>query len=146
MMQEPRSSLSYRFPVSVKGVVLRDAQVVLLRNERDEWELPGGKLDPDESPEECVVREIREELGLEVTAGALLDAWVYTVTPEARVLIVTYGCLEVTLRDAVLSHEHKQVGWFPLQQVGALRMPEGYKGSVQCWAERRRLAEPMERR
>jgi len=33
------------FPVSVKGVVVRDGRVLLLRNERDEWELPGGKLD-----------------------------------------------------------------------------------------------------
>jgi hypothetical protein len=31
------------FPVSVKGVVVRDGRVLLLRNERDEWELPGGK-------------------------------------------------------------------------------------------------------
>jgi mutator protein MutT len=127
---------SYRFPVSVKGVVLREAQVVLLRNERDEWELPGGKLDPHESPEQCVVREIREELGLEVTAAALLDTWVYPITPEAHVLIVTFGCTEVALHDVVLSHEHRQVGWFPWQDLAALRMPEGYRSSVRCWAQR----------
>ncbi|MGP3946800.1 hypothetical protein ACTWQK_45600, partial [Streptomyces sp. 6N106] len=57
------------WPVSVKGVAL-DAQdrVVLLKNERDEWELPGGRLEigspdgavlPDASPEAALEREIR---------------------------------------------------------------------------------------
>jgi 8-oxo-dGTP pyrophosphatase MutT (NUDIX family) len=48
------------FPVSVKGVLLGEEGVVLLENERREWELPGGRLEVGESPEECVVREIRE--------------------------------------------------------------------------------------
>jgi 8-oxo-dGTP pyrophosphatase MutT (NUDIX family) len=128
--------LAYRFPVSVKGVVMRNAQVVLLHNERDEWELPGGKLESDESPEQCVIREIHEELGLEVVALVLLDTWVYAITSQVRVLIVTYGCVEMTLRDVVLSHEHKQLAWFPVPGLAALRMPEGYKRSVHDWAQR----------
>ena len=38
------------FPVSVKGVLVRDGQVLLLKNEREEWELPGGKLGLGEEP------------------------------------------------------------------------------------------------
>jgi mutator protein MutT len=136
LKHEPQDNLAYRFPVSVKGVVIRNAQVVLLHNERDEWELPGGKLEPNESPEQCVIREIHEELGLEVATPVLLDTWVYAITPQVRVLIVTYGCVEVTLRDAALSHEHKHLAWFPIPGLATLRIPEGYKRSVYRWAHR----------
>jgi hypothetical protein len=45
------------FPVSIKGVVLRAGRVLLLRNDRDVWELPGGRPEVGETPEQCVVRE-----------------------------------------------------------------------------------------
>jgi 8-oxo-dGTP pyrophosphatase MutT (NUDIX family) len=133
----PRDNGAYRFPVSVKGVVIRSDRVVLLKNERREWELPGGKLEPPESPEACVAREISEELQLDVTVARLLDTWVYEITPQVRVLIVTFGCSETSERGAVLSNEHKQLEWFPLSQVPGLRMPRGYKSSIRAWAESR---------
>jgi 8-oxo-dGTP pyrophosphatase MutT (NUDIX family) len=37
-----------RWPVSMKGVVLISSRVALVRNDRDEWELPGGRLEPGE--------------------------------------------------------------------------------------------------
>jgi len=46
-----------KLPVSIKGVVLRKSSagsdVLLLRNNRQEWELPGGRIDGSETPEEC---------------------------------------------------------------------------------------------
>jgi 8-oxo-dGTP pyrophosphatase MutT (NUDIX family) len=135
MRHQPRDNEAIRFPVSVKGVVIRRGKVVLLRNERDEWELPGGKLELSESPQSCVAREIAEELCLQVEPGALIDTWLYCITPEVQVLVVTYGCHETVEVEAVLSHEHKQLGWFALSEVAALLMPEGYKTSIRSWSE-----------
>jgi 8-oxo-dGTP pyrophosphatase MutT (NUDIX family) len=136
----PQDNRAYRFPISVKGVVLHAERVVLLKNERDEWELPGGKLEPGESPETCVIREIHEELGLPVNTGPLLDTWVYHIATGVDVLIVTYGCYPVPFARVTHSPEHKAVGLFTLQAIQALPMPEGYKRSIQAWGEQQTIA------
>src|ERR1700716_2331386 len=97
----PRDNDARRFPVSVKGVVIRSGRVILLRNERDEWELPGGKLELSESPEQCLAREMSEELGLVVEAESILDSWVYTIVPGVHVVVLAYGCVESSLNEAV---------------------------------------------
>lgn len=131
-----RDGAALLYPVSIKGVVLVEGRVVLLRNERDEWELPGGKLDPGETPERCVVREIDEELGLAVACDAILDSWVYAVRPGLAVLIVTYGCRLEGDADIRISHEHKEVGLFRPDEIDALPMPAGYRRSIRDWLAR----------
>ena len=129
----PQDNKAYRFPVSVKGIVYQDGKVVLLKNERDEWELPGGKLELGEAPEFCVVREIEEELGLVAKTGPLLDSWVYHIYEGVDVLILTYGCYPTPFSAVTHSPEHKAVGLFNPEEVKTLRMPEGYKKSIQSW-------------
>ena len=140
MTSAPRDNEAYRFPVSVKGVVLRDDAVILVKNRRDEWELPGGKLELGESPETCVAREIEEELRLAVRAESLVDAWVYTIAEGTHVLVMTYGCREETRRPAALSDEHTRLAWVPVDEVRTLRMPDGYKTSIARWRDARRSA------
>jgi len=138
MSNPPRDNDAFRFPVSVKGVVIRGGKVILVRNERDEWELPGGKLELSETPERCLAREIAEELRLEIEPESILNSWLYTIAPDVHVLILTYGCLDSSQAEAVLSDEHKELRWFPLAEVDALKMPEGYKASIRSWSARHR--------
>lgn len=121
------------FPVSVKGVLVHDGRVLLLKNERDEWELPGGKLELGEQPVDCLAREITEETGLQVTTGPILDSWQYHIRADRNVLIVTYGCYPENSRPPTLSDEHKGIGFFTLAETGTLHMPAGYKRSIQSW-------------
>lgn len=67
--------IPYLIPVSAKGIVIEDGKVWLRKNERNEWELPGGKIDPGEQPHETVVRELREELGFELEAKDIVHAY-----------------------------------------------------------------------
>jgi mutator protein MutT len=128
-----------RFPVSIKGVVLVGERVVLLKNEREEWELPGGRLEAGESPPVCVVREIREELAIDVTVAELLDCWLYEVLPGQEVVIVTYGCRYDGDGAVRRSHEHSAVGLFDPADIDGLPMPEGYRRSIRDWHRRRQV-------
>jgi 8-oxo-dGTP pyrophosphatase MutT (NUDIX family) len=129
--------MTYRsqlYPVSVKGVVIRAGLVLLLRNERDEWELPGGKLELGEDPARCAEREIAEETGWQVSAGPLIDAWQYHIGDSADVLVLTYGCYPATgSGEPAVSGEHSAAGLFTHAAAAELRMPDGYKRSIAAW-------------
>jgi ADP-ribose pyrophosphatase YjhB (NUDIX family) len=93
--------------------------LVLRRADDGRWGLPGGWLDPNETPEECAVRETREETGLEVRALGLVG--VFTRKPATRhgmttAVAVLYLCERVggVLRG---SHESTAVDFLRVEDV-----------------------------
>lgn len=119
--------------VSIKGVVQVGGKVVLLRNERNEWELPGGRTENADSPEATVEREIAEELGIRIRADHVVDAWMYNVLTGGTVLVVTYSCRTPADLDPGqfrLSSEHSDFGLYDVREMGGLRIPLGYVRAV----------------
>jgi len=119
--------------VSVKGVLLEPGGVIVLRNERDEWELPGGRPEPGENHEACLVREVLEELGLAVCVRQRVDTWLYEVRTGRVVTIVTYGLVRADMARPRLSAEHVAIGVAPVDQLAQWPMPEGYRQSIRSW-------------
>lgn len=120
----------YQLPISVKAVISLNGQIPLLRNERDEWELPGGKLDLGESPTACVQREVHEELNIDISVGMNVHNWVYTIFPYRHVFVVTYFAKAVEGATPHFSHEHKELILVSPDEVNKLNMPEGYKVAI----------------
>jgi 8-oxo-dGTP diphosphatase len=107
-------------PISVKGVVLHDGHVLLLLNERGEWDLPGGRPEPGEDHRAALGREVREETGLLVEVGAPLDEHLFEVLPGRFVRILPFGCRLSGDRDVALSHEHLDGRWVALGELAGI--------------------------
>jgi len=120
----------YRLPISVKAVLVDAGRACLLFNERDQWELPGGRLERGETPEECLVREVREELGLATVVESLVDARPFRPVPGKEVFILVYRCRLASPGTVVLSSEHRQAGWFAPAEWDSLVLPDGYLASL----------------
>lgn len=71
---------------------------------KDWWEFPGGKLEPGESPEEALVREIREELDTEIEVGDLLATVEYDY-PEFHMTMSCFMCRMISGRLTLIEHE-----------------------------------------
>ena len=84
---------------------------------KDGWEFPGGKIEPGETPEEAIVREIKEELDTEVEVIELLD----TVEYDYPNFHLSMGCFICKIKsgDLVLK-EHEAAKWLTKDTLGCL--------------------------
>ena len=76
---------------------------------KDWWEFPGGKIEPGESPEEALQREIREELAIDIT----IDSYLTTVDYDYPNFHLTMHCYLCQLKDDTQPHllEHESARW-----------------------------------
>ena len=128
----PSDFYAPRYPISAKGIVPVNGRIALVKNERNEWELPGGKIRASETPEHCALREIKEELNIDASIDYLLDTWMYKVVGKVNVLCIIYLCkpIEMDERLIKISFEHNDYGLFTFEQIQSLNMPGRYKDTL----------------
>src|ERR1700753_2984631 len=78
------------------GLVFRGGKLLITQRHADThfvglWEFPGGKREPNETFEEFLVRELREELGIEVEVGEVLESLTHAY-PEKTVVLKFFRC------------------------------------------------------
>ncbi len=114
-MESVAKSESVEKPLLVTAAVIFAKEKVLITRRLDNtahegfWEFPGGKIDPGESPEEALCREIREELDAEIRITGIFEVAFYRYD-WGPVLILAYSCQLLTnaLRDIGVA-EHRWV-------------------------------------
>lgn len=116
-------------PLIVTAAALIDAQSRIFVQRRPEgksmgglWEFPGGKIEPNETPEMAIIRELREELGIETEAACLAPASFSTgQIGDRALLLLLYVCRK--WEGQVVPTEASAHQWLPSHQLFSLDMP-----------------------
>ena len=106
----------------VAAIIVKDGRVFATQRGygdfKDWWEFPGGKIEPGESPEQALVREIREELDAEIRIQSLLR----TVEWDYPAFHLTLHCFICSLvRDALHLNEHEAARWLGPDALDSVR-------------------------
>ncbi|MBF8192275.1 NUDIX domain-containing protein [Nonomuraea sp. K274] len=114
---------------SASGFVFDDAGRLLMARHGDVglWAAPGGGIDPDERPEDAVVRELHEELGLEIEVRGLIGVYggpefrtVYPNGHQVGYVIAAFGCAVVSGRPEPDGVEINDFRWVSEQELAEL--------------------------
>lgn len=95
---------------------------------KDGWEFPGGKIEPGETPEEAIKREIKEELDTEIEIVKFLDTVEYDY-PKFHLSMDCFMC-KVVSGDLVLK-EHEAVKWLTKENLDSVDWLPADQGLVE---------------
>ncbi len=118
---------------SVVAVIVDDAERVVLTRRavapfQGRWVMPGGKIALGEPILSALHREVREEVGIDVVVGGLVDVFEH-LTPgpgNDHFVILYYRCRPASHADLVPNPaEVAEARWVPREQLGAYDVPEG---------------------
>ena len=110
----------------IAGIIELDGKILIAQRKADDhlahkWEFPGGKLEADETPEQCIVRELHEELGIQTRCETLVGTSIWTyqgVSFELHAYRVHY------LSGSFSLHDHAAIQWVAVEELDAYDFAE----------------------
>ena len=131
--------------IKVVAAIIRDRDQIFATQRgygdfKDGWEFPGGKVEPGESPEEAIVREIKEELKADIKVTGFFT----TVEHDYPTFHLSMDCFwaELIDRTEMTLLEHEAAKWLTLDQIDSVdwlpadvKVVEAIKQSHQCRAD-----------
>jgi len=86
------------------------------------WEFPGGKVEAGETPEDCLIRELHEELGIETWESCLAPIGFASHAYDAfHLLMPLFVCRK--WQGTIKAHEHQDLAWVKPVRLGDYDMP-----------------------
>ncbi|MDW7669223.1 MAG: NUDIX domain-containing protein [Bacillota bacterium] len=107
--------------VIIKAMVLKNNKILILKRHPKQkvapgkWEMTGGKLELEESLEECLTREVKEETNIDIEIKKILYATDHNTEILGKVVIIVYLC-EPKNDKVILSHEHSDFRWVEVEE------------------------------
>ena len=119
------------------GILREDGKILICQRKKSaryglKWEFPGGKIEANESPTDCLKRELREELGIDATVGELYFRHEHTYGDNGSFevlyfLVTSYRPIHERMKNGMF----EDVRWFPEEQLAGIDMLEGNREVVQ---------------
>ena len=112
----------------VAGILERDGRILICQRKANQahplkWEFPGGKVEGTESPEEALVRELREELGVTSAPGSRLTSYEFSYPGKNPILLIFLAVTEWQGDPENLIFE--RIVWEPRNQLRQYDFLEG---------------------
>ena len=110
--------------IEVVGAIIRDGDRYLVgqraanKAQGGLWEFMGGKIEPDETPEQALARECREELDLEIEDEHIIDSVIHDY-PEKTIRLTLISCSPKS-GSVPKALEHQQIRWVTRSEMDAL--------------------------
>ncbi|MCX7857902.1 MAG: NUDIX domain-containing protein [Deltaproteobacteria bacterium] len=98
----------------VAGIIEKEGKILIAKRKatrcrESRWEFPGGKIEKGESPEECLVREIREELELEIKVKKCVSVEMHEICSGRKIILHAYEA--EYLSGTLCLKEHEDAKW-----------------------------------
>ncbi len=121
--------LADKFPVSAKAIIIDNNRVLCLKNEREEWDFPGGKIDFNEGIEKCLKREVKEEVNLGIKNLNILKPFNLKFN-DVPVIVLVYSA-DISCESPIdISYEHAEYNFFSKSEIMNLNMLQDYKDLI----------------
>jgi 8-oxo-dGTP diphosphatase len=108
----------------VAGIIMRDSRVLICQRKRDgstplKWEFPGGKVEPGETLETALVRELFEELSIRATIGREIWRTTYHYPGKPEPLLVVFNLADAGSQIPKMDlASFEQIAWVPPADLG----------------------------
>jgi 8-oxo-dGTP diphosphatase len=120
--------------IVIACVIEKDGHILIGKRKQGKrfagnWEFPGGSLEKGETHEQCLKRELREELAIEVEVGDLFCISEYRYTPEWTIKLIAY---RTTLISGIFNlNDHDEIRWVQSSDLINYDFPEADKPIVE---------------
>ena len=116
---------------SVAAVILNsDNEILLQEKKKEAWSLPAGMIEPGESPEEAIIREVEEETGLIVKPHKILDVfggkdfrYKYPNGDWVEYTVVLFRCSVISDTGVIRDSETESIAYFDKASMPSLALP-----------------------
>ena len=107
---------------AVKALIVDNDKILIVKRSKKDlykpgvWELPGGKIKQNESLEQGLIREVKEETGINIEVLKHLNNQVFMKNKETEIIMTTFLCKALT-KDIILSDEHEEYEWSHIEKT-----------------------------